>query len=87
MHEFPNRIIFTVTCCVQCRNYMLTARLLHGLVELFGLHVVMNINEKKYALLLAQSLRRRTTSYDMIHRAALKSTDDVVLIKTVLISA
>jgi hypothetical protein len=53
MHEFPNRIIY---CDVQCHNYTFTARLFHGLDELFGLHVVMNINEKKYALLLAESL-------------------------------
>jgi hypothetical protein len=66
---------------------MFTARLPHGPDELFGLDVVMNINEKKYALLLAESLRRRTTSYDMIRRTASKSTDDVVLIKSVLISA
>jgi hypothetical protein len=65
---------------------MFTARLLHGLDELFGLHVVMNIN-KKYVLLLAESLRLCTTLYEMIRRAASKSTDDVVLIKTVLISA
>jgi hypothetical protein len=52
-----------------------------------SLCTVMNINEKKYGLPLAESLRRRTTSYDMIRRPASKSTDDVVLIKTVLISA
>jgi hypothetical protein len=40
---------------------MFTARLLHGLDELFGLHVVMNNNESSHALLLAESLRRRTT--------------------------
>jgi hypothetical protein len=48
---------------------------------------IMNIHEKKYRLPLAESLRRRTTSCDMICRPASKSTDDVVLIKTVLISA
>jgi hypothetical protein len=41
MHDIPNIII---NCDVQCHNYMFTARLLHGLDELFGLHVVMNIN-------------------------------------------
>jgi hypothetical protein len=41
-------------------------------------HVVMNINEKKYGL-LAESLRRRTTSYDMIRRAASKLIDDVLI--------
>jgi hypothetical protein len=61
MHEFPNRIIY---CDVQCHNYIFTARLLHGFDELFGLHVVMNINERKYALLLAESLRR--TSYNVV---------------------
>jgi hypothetical protein len=52
-----------------------------------SLCTVMNINEEKYGLPLAESLRRRTTSYDMIRRPASESTDDVVLIKTVLISA
>jgi hypothetical protein len=52
-----------------------------------SLCTVMNINEKKYGLPLAESLRRRTTSYDMIRHPASESTDDVVPIKTVLISA
>jgi hypothetical protein len=59
--------------------------LFHCLDQLFRLRVVMNINEKKYGVPEVESLRR--TSYDMIRRAASKSTDDVVLIKTVLISA
>jgi hypothetical protein len=46
--------------------------------QLFRLRAAMNINEKKCGLLLAESRRRR---------AASKSTDDVVLIKTVWISA
>jgi hypothetical protein len=52
--------------------------------QLFRLRVVMNINEKKYGLLLVES---NATLYDMIRRAVSKSTDDVVLIKTVSISA
>jgi hypothetical protein len=57
-----NFLIEYIYCDVQCHNYMFTAKLFHGLDELFGFHVEMNINEKKYALLLAESLRLRTTS-------------------------
>jgi hypothetical protein len=60
--------------------------LILGFDQLFGHHVVITINEK-YGLLLAESLRRRTTSYDMFRRAASKATDDVVLFMRVLISA
>jgi hypothetical protein len=63
--------------------------LFHYLDQIFKLRVVMNINEKKYGLPLTESLRHRKTSYeyDRNRGAAAKSTDDVVIIKTVSISA
>jgi hypothetical protein len=63
MHDFPDRIIY---CDTQCHNNTFTARLLHGLDELFGLHFVMNIDEKKYG---PGAIGRVTaTSCDVIRR-------------------
>jgi hypothetical protein len=71
---FPLSIFVTIPATFEENG-----SLFHRLDQLFRLHVVIDINYKKY--IRAAIGRVAATSYDVIRRAASKSTDDVDLIK------